>query len=137
MVAEATEAAITRAEKVNGELNAIVLKTYEDARNYNTLVKGGALYGVPSFIKDNDNLRGYPTQLGTGAFSAPKAKHNSPLVNQFLSTGVNYLGKSTLPEFGLICSTENEKWGITVTPRIPITLPVVLLRARPLWWPAG
>ncbi len=115
-VAEATEAAIARAEKVNGDLNAIVLKTYDDARNYNTLVKGGALYGVPSFIKDNDNLRGYPTQLGTGAFSAPKAKRNSPYVNQFLSTGVNYLGKSTLPEFGLICSTENEKWGITRNP---------------------
>ncbi len=115
-VAEATEAAIARAEKVNGELNAIVLKTYDDARNYTALVKDGPLYGVPSFIKDNDNIKGYPTQLGTGAFSAKKAKRNSKFVNQFLSAGVSYLGKSTLPEFGLICSTENEKWGITRNP---------------------
>lgn len=115
-VAEATEAAIARAEKVNGELNAIVLKTYDDARKYNGLVKEGDLYGVPSFIKDNDNISGYPTQLGTGAFSAKKARRNSKFVNQFLSTGVSYLGKSTLPEFGLICSTENEKWGITRNP---------------------
>lgn len=115
-VEEATEAAIARAEKANGELNAIVIKTYDDARNYKALVKGGVLYGVPSFIKDNDNVRGYPTQLGTGAFSAKKAKRNSRYVNQFLSTGVSYLGKSTLPEFGLICSTENEKWGITRNP---------------------
>ncbi len=115
-VEEATEAAIARAEKVNGELNAIVIKTYDKARNYNSLAKEGPLYGVPSFIKDNDNLQGYPTQLGTGAFSAKVAKQNSRFVNQFLSTGVSYLGKSTLPEFGLICSTENEKWGITRNP---------------------
>jgi amidase len=115
-VQEVTEAAIARAEKVNEALNAIVLKTYDDARNYKALAKEGVFYGVPSFIKDNDNIRGYPTQLGTGAFSAKKAKQNSRFVNQFLSTGVSYLGKSTLPEFGLICSTENEKWGITRNP---------------------
>lgn len=115
-VQEVTEAAIVRAEKVNGELNAIVIKTYDDARNYNTLAKGGALYGVPAFIKDNENIKGYPTQLGTGSFQAKIAKKNSRFVNQFYATGVNSLGKSTLPEFGLICSTENERWGITRNP---------------------
>ncbi len=113
---EAAEAAITRAEKVNGELNAIVVKTYTEARNTETLATTGALYGVPSFIKDNEALKGYGAQLGTGSFVAPKAKRNSRFVNQFLATGVSYLGKSTLPEFGLICSTENEKWGITRNP---------------------
>ena len=115
-VQEVTEAAIARAEKVNGELNAIVIKTYDDARNYNALKKDGALYGVPTFIKDNENIKGYPTQLGTGSFSAKVAKKNSQYVNQLLSTGTNNLGKSTLPEFGLICSTENERWGITRNP---------------------
>ncbi len=115
-VAEVTEAAIARAEKANADLNAIVVKTYTEARNEQALVKHGAFYGVPAFIKDNDHLKGYPTQLGTGAFSAKKAKRNSRFVNQFLSTGVSYLGKSTLPEFGLICSTENERWGITRNP---------------------
>lgn len=115
-VQEITEAAIARAEKANGELNAIVIKTYDDARKYNTLAKDGALYGVPSFIKDNENIKGYPTQLGTGSFSSKIAKSNSTYVNQFLSTGANNLGKSTLPEFGLICSTENERWGITRNP---------------------
>ncbi len=115
-VQEVTEAAIARAEKVNGELNAIVIKTYDDARNYNTLAKEGALYGVPTFIKDNENIKGYPTQLGTGSFTSKIAKKNSRFVNQFHSTGTNSLGKSTLPEFGLICSTENERWGITRNP---------------------
>lgn len=115
-VQEVTEAAIARAEKANSNLNAIVIKTYNDARNYNTLEKGSALYGVPAFIKDNENVKGYPTQLGTGSFNAKIAKKNSRFVNQFHSTGANSLGKSTLPEFGLICSTENERWGITRNP---------------------
>lgn len=114
-VAEAIDAAINRAEKVNGELNAIVIKTYDDARKQQ-MPATGAFYGVPSFIKDNDNIKGYPTQLGTGSFGAKVAKRNSKYVDQFLSTGVSNLGKSTMPEFGLICSTENERWGITRNP---------------------
>ncbi len=115
-VAEVTEAAIARAEKANVALNAIVLKTYTEARKADTLNTKGLLYGVPSFIKDNENIKGYPTQKGTGAFKAKIEKSNSKFVNQFLSTGVNCLGKSTLPEFGFICSTENERWGITRNP---------------------
>ena len=115
-VEEATEAAISRAEKVNGELNAIAVNAFDEARQYDNLVKEGTFYGVPTFIKDNDNVTGYPTQLGTLAFSSRIAKRNSRFVNQFLSTGVRFLGKSTLPEFGLICSTENDKWGITRNP---------------------
>jgi amidase len=115
-VAEAVEAAIARAEKVNGELNAIVIKMYDDARKGSQQKAGGGLYGVPTFIKDSDNITGYPTQLGTGALKAKPAKSNSKFVNQFLSTGVRNLGKTTLPEFGLICSTENERWGITRNP---------------------
>lgn len=115
-VQEAVEAAISRSENVNPELNAIVLKTYDDARKTNRLKKDGAFYGVPTFFKDTDNIKGYPTQMGTGAFNSKKAKKNSRFVNQFLSTGVVSLGKTTLPEFGLLCSTENERWAVTRNP---------------------
>lgn len=115
-VAEAVEAAIQRSEKVNPDLNAIVLKLYDDARKYDRLNPEGAFYGVPTYFKDTDNIKGYPTQMGTGAFRSKKAKRNSRFVNQFLSTGVSYLGKTTLPEFGLLCSTENEKWAVTRNP---------------------
>lgn len=114
--AEATEAAINRAEKVNGDLNAIVYKMYEPARSKSRLNSTGDLAGVPSFIKDNDNVKGAPTQFGTLAFKAGQAKKNTPFVEQFLSTGLNSLGKSSMPEFGLICSTENPNWGITRNP---------------------
>ena len=115
-VEEATEAAIARSEKVNPELDAIKVKTYEDARQYDKLKTGGAFYGVPTFIKDTDDIKGYPTQMGTGAYTSKPARSNSKFVNQYLSSGLNYLGKTTLPEFGLLCATENPKWNVTRNP---------------------
>ena len=115
-VEESIEAAIHRSEKVNPALNAIVMKLYDDARNYELQNKGGIFYGVPTYFKDTDNLKGYPTQMGTGAFTAKVAKRNSRFADQFLSSGVVHLGKTTLPEFGLMCSTENERWAVTRNP---------------------
>lgn len=115
-VQEVTEAAIARAEKVNGQLDAIVIKAYDDARQQKLMGTSGLFYGVPTFIKDNDHIAGYPTQLGTGVFKAKPAKKNSKYVNQMLSSGLNIIGKTTMPEFGLLCSTENERWNITRNP---------------------
>jgi amidase len=115
-VAEVTEAAIARAERVNPVLGAIALRTYDDARAAKHAAPGGLLYGVPTFVKDNEHLAGYPTQQGNGAFVARPQQRHSKYVRQFLSTGVNPLGKTTLPEFAFLCSTENERWGITRNP---------------------
>ena len=114
-VAEVIEASINRAERVNAGLNAFVIKMYNYARKY-VPPPACALFGVPTVIKDSDNVAGYPTQLGTGAFTAKNAQSNSKYVNQLLSAGLVPIGKTTLPEFGLICSTENERWGITRNP---------------------
>jgi amidase len=113
---EITAAAIARAEKVNEELNAIAVKAYDHAQKYKMPETKTLLSGVPTFIKDNEQVTGLPTQFGTLAFQSKPAKHTSRFVKQFLSTGLNYLGKSTMPEFGLICSTENPAWGITRNP---------------------
>lgn len=113
---EAAQAAITRAEKVNTGLNAIAFKTYETALARASQQPQGALWGVPTFVKDNEALKGAPTQFGTGTFKARPAQRNTRYVEQFLATGLNPIGKSTMPEFGLICSTENPNWGITRNP---------------------
>ncbi len=115
-VKEVAEASYNRAKKVNSELNAIVLNTKEDAMKARYSNKEGLLYGVPTYIKDNDDIKGYPTQHGTWAFKAKPAKKNGKFVDQMLYTGLNYLGKSTIPELGLICSAEDERWGITRNP---------------------
>ena len=115
---EATEAAINRAEQVNPALNGIVVKMYNEARQQQNMNTKGIFFGVPTFVKDNDPIKGYPTQRGVDrtVFAPKPAKRNGKYIDQFFSTGVNCLGKTTLPEFGFICSTENERWGITRNP---------------------
>lgn len=115
-VKEVVEATISRAEQVNPQLNGITLKLYQNAKDYHYLNQNSFFYGVPTFVKDNDDIKGYPTQHGTQVFKAKLAKKNGPFVNQMISTGLNLIGKSTTPEFSLNCSAENEKYGITRNP---------------------
>lgn len=114
--AEVINAAIERAEKANPHLNAIVLKSYEQAKSQKPQEGAGILAGIPTFIKDNIPLKGLPTQHGTLSFKAKNEKKTGRFARQYLSTGMVPLGKSTLPEFGLLCSAENPNWGITRNP---------------------
>lgn len=100
---EAAAAARARAEAVNPLLNGIVVEP--DSPRVGT-DREALLFGVPTYVKDNTDLRGLPTQHGSAAFTARPAKADGPFTKQFLSTGVTVLGKSTLPEFGLNASTE-------------------------------
>ena len=119
---EVAEAAIARAERVNPVLNAIVLKTYDQARGWATPEPGGATHargafaGVPTFIKDNVDLRGWPTQHGTRIFKAAKARRHDPFTAQMLAQGFNVIGKSSLPEFAFNGTTEYQDGTATANP---------------------
>lgn len=102
--AELVTAAIARAEQVDDTLHAVVTPMYDRPRSDTRST--GALYGVPTFLKDNRDLAGEPTNHGSEAFIARPAKADSPFSSQFLSTGLTVLGKSRMPEFGLNASTE-------------------------------
>ncbi len=115
-VEEVTEAAIARATKANPRLNAIVIDTYQMARNKVGQQHRGAFAGVPTFIKDNSDISGVPTLNGSRALQpVPKTK-NSEFVNQIESTGLISLGKSALPEFGIPPTTESFSQGASCNP---------------------
>jgi amidase len=101
---ELVDAATARAEAVEAQLNAVAFASYRAPR----LPEGrsGALRGVPTFVKDNTDLRGMPTTHGTQAFVARPRKADGAYARQYLSTGMTVLGKSRMPEFGLNASTE-------------------------------
>lgn len=61
---------------------------------------------LPSLLKDNTNLRGYPTRHGSRAIPVKPADKNDPFTEQFLSTGLLPIAKTTLPEFGFTATTE-------------------------------
>lgn len=108
--AEVLEAAIARAERVQQQVNGVHFSDYERARAEVASSSGpfvtGLLAGVPTYIKDNVDVEGLPTNHGTEAFAAKPARTDSPFVTQYRSLGMCILGKSRLPEFGFSASTE-------------------------------
>ncbi|MET0448993.1 MAG: amidase, partial [Aeromicrobium sp.] len=105
---EATEAAIARASVVNPVLNAIQLPDTERALSWSDRPGTGVFAGVPTYLKDNTDIRGLPSNQGSLAVKARPAAENHPFTDQLLSTGVTVLGKSTMPEFGFNATTEYE-----------------------------
>lgn len=105
---EAVQAAMARAEKVNGTLNAIELPTFSAALSAAARPGKGVFAGVPTFIKDNTDIEGLPTRHGSRAVNPGLAKKNGAFAQQYLAQGFTVLGKSSLPEFGFNASTEFE-----------------------------
>jgi len=101
---ELADAAIARARAVDPQLDAIVVDCFDRPRVSGT--SAAALYGVPTFIKDNTDVGGLPTNHGSEAYQAAPAKADGAYTKQFLSTGMTLIGKSRLPEFGFNATTE-------------------------------
>lgn len=109
--AELASAARGRLEQVTG-LNAITCRT-----EVPTLGAADApLAGIPTVIKDNENLTGYPTLHGSAAMPATVKAADSPWVAQYRQMGVVPIAKTTLPEFGLTATTESTRFGATRNP---------------------
>ncbi|WP_330255299.1 amidase [Nocardia sp. NBC_00565] len=101
--AEVADAARARAARVDPILRAIVAETTTTAISSDT---DAPLFGVPTYVKDNTDVRGLPTNYGTAAYVARPSTQDGPYTKQLLSSGMTVLGKSRLPEFGLNASTE-------------------------------
>lgn len=109
--AELAAAAAARAERVDAALAPVAFAAYGRPHGPEGSTKGGSakdapLYGVPSYLKDNTDLRGMPTGQGSAAYRARPARRSAGFAEQFLGTGLGVLGKTRLPEFGLNASTE-------------------------------
>ena len=92
---EVLEAAITRIEKVDQEINAVIHCRFQRARE--DLVSGlpnGPFKGVPFLLKDSIPYKGEPYHLGMRALkqSGYQADHDSYLVNRYKQAGVVLLG---------------------------------------------
>lgn len=101
---ELAVAAIARARQVEPDLNAVACPVFDEPRYAQG--EDGALYGVPTFVKDNTDVRGRPSNHGSYAFLARPAKRDGDYTTQYLSCGMTMLGKSRLPEFGFNATTE-------------------------------
>ena len=116
--AEAVEAAIRRAEALQGTLNFIVNSDFDRAlEKAKAGTPPGPFGGLPFLIKDIDDYRGLPTRYGSQAFrAAPAAKTQTPDIDAFDRAGVIVIGKSATPEAAFLPSTEPNATGPTRNP---------------------
>ena len=123
--AEALEAALARAEAVNGKINAITYSMASDARE---IVERGApagpLGGVPFLLKDlSAQTAGAPTSAGSRLLTKVNYPADNAIVEAYRRAGLVIFGKTNTPEFGLEPVTEPDlfgpsrnPWGLENTP---------------------
>lgn len=110
--AELAAAAIARIEKHNAALNAVVFKAYDEASARAATSFEGPLGGVPFLLKDILGAkRGWPTRSGSPFIPNVGARHDSTLVARYEAAGLIALGKTNVPEFGLLPITESTLYG--------------------------
>jgi amidase len=121
---ELVDSCIARIEALNADVNAVVAKDYERARESARAAdaarsKGedlGALHGLPMTIKDSLETAGLVTTSG-----APALRHHVPAkdavaVRRALDAGAIILGKTNLPMYAGDWQTFNTVYGRTNNP---------------------
>jgi amidase len=115
---ELVEEAISRIEKLNPQLNAVIHKMYELARKAaDGDLPDGPFKGVPFLMKDIlMAYAGVPLTSGSRFLKNFVPDHDSELVKRFKAAGIVVVGKTNTPEFGLVPITEPELFGPTNNP---------------------
>lgn len=107
-IQEMVMSAINRIEAVDGYLNAVVTRSFDEAllaaKNHDGK---GPFPGVPYLIKDLLNHKGVRATGGSRMFANRIANKNSSNVQAAFDMGLISLGKSNTPEFGLLGVTES------------------------------
>jgi amidase len=111
--AELVETAIARAEAVNPALNFMVFSDFERARTAaRQSPRTGVFAGVPFFLKDILAFaKGMPSRQGARFIPPVPWPHDSELTTRYRNAGLIPLGRTNVPEFGLVPTTESKLYG--------------------------
>jgi amidase len=118
---ELVEAAIERAERLNPEVNAIIIERYDEARSAaRGDVPGGPFRGVPFALKDlgAGAVAGEPLHMGMRALKEAdfRAPMDSYLTMRFREAGFVSIGRTNTPELGILPTTEPKAYGASRNP---------------------
>src|SRR3954468_11863921 len=99
---ELVEAAISRIEAVNPQLDAVIRTRFDQARTEAAGdVPDGPFRGVPFLLKDlGAPVAGEPTAFAIGPMASVAMPVSSYLAEQFRQAGFIVLGRTNVPEFG-------------------------------------
>jgi len=115
---ELVESAITRIERLNPALNAVITPMFELARTAaQGVLADGPLRGVPFLLKDLvASYAGVRMASGSSFLKEFVPKHDSELVVRLKRAGLVIVGKTNTPEFGILPTTEPRSFGATRNP---------------------
>ena len=117
--AELLEAAIERIEHLDPQLNAVIIRWFDAARDAAAQLPDGPFRGVPFLLKDLwAHYEGQPLTNGCQALkdALPISTQDTTLVARFRRAGLNIAGRTNSPEFGSLPTTEPTAWGPTRNP---------------------
>jgi aspartyl-tRNA(Asn)/glutamyl-tRNA(Gln) amidotransferase subunit A len=121
---QATEAALARIDAWEPAINAMYLSHRDAAlaaaRESEQRWRAGrplsAIDGVPITLKENLYTRGDPSPVGTAASDLTPKAEDSPPAARVREAGCVILGKTTMPDFGMLSSGLSSIHGITRNP---------------------
>jgi amidase len=114
---ELLEGAIERIERLNPQINAVVTPMYDEARRVAESPLSGAFAGVPFLMKDLvASYAGVRQTQGSEFFRDFVSPFDTELTSRYKRAGLIVAGKTNLPEFGLLPTTEPRLFGATRNP---------------------
>jgi amidase len=117
---ELVDAAIARVEALDGALNAVPLRMFDEARERAGGPLMGPFAGVPFLLKNlGSGLTGEPFTAGLKVLARMGFRHPGPdafLAARFRDAGLVTIGKGNVPEMGIRAVTEPESHGPTHNP---------------------
>jgi amidase len=127
---ELTNAAITRIEALDGKLNAVVVRDFDNARAAAkeadaALARGErrALLGIPMTVKEAFNVAGLPTTWGIPAAKGRLVADDAATVERLKAAGAIIIGKTNVPlrlidwqSYNEVYGTTNNPWDVSRTP---------------------
>jgi amidase len=123
---ELTEVALQRAHALQDELNPFTHLADEAALAAADAVAPGdprPFAGVPIAIKDNRPAAGMPITMGSDLWGDTVADHDAHCVRRLREAGCVLIGRTTMPEMGILPTTETRRYGPTRNPWDPQRTP--------------
>jgi len=121
---EVTQAVLARIEAYEPRLNAMYRVSRESAlaaardstQRWRAGVPRSAADGIPVTVKENLYSAGDPAPIGTAAGSVAPRPSDAPAVARLREAGCVIVGKTTMPDFGMLSSGLSSIHGITRNP---------------------
>ena len=117
--AELAQQAAAAIERVNPSVCAVV-ETFDDVVADPTrdgMNPAGAFAGVPYLMKDlGPTLRGRLQEMGSRLMQGNRVAADSHLTGRIRQAGLNIIGRTTTPEFGVCSAAENPAMYVTRNP---------------------